>query len=130
MIRKPISKWYEFVLLKHFTAGWQSLGLSDELLANFQRSLLDDPKDAPVIPGTGGVRKTRLAIHTGQGKSGGARVAYVYFESLGVIALLSIFAKNDQSNLTASQKAILKSAVEGLEKYLRSRERPRKRSNV
>lgn len=40
----------------------------------------------------------------GGGKSGGYRYLYLWLERHGVIYLLFLFAKNDQGNLTASQR--------------------------
>ncbi|GJG86025.1 hypothetical protein tb265_12060 [Gemmatimonadetes bacterium T265] len=51
--------------------------LSDAELRAMQDALLDDPQAGAVVRGTGGARKLRVAL-PGGGKSGGARVLYVY----------------------------------------------------
>lgn len=51
----------------------------------------------------GGVRKFRLA-RDGQGKSGGYRVIHFYCEDETVpIILITVFAKNEKSNLSAAE---------------------------
>ncbi|MFC4527500.1 hypothetical protein [Dyella halodurans] len=54
--------------------------VDDEDYAEFQRDLANDPEAGDVIPGTGGLRKIRMAAK-GHGKRGGARVIYYYFAS-------------------------------------------------
>lgn len=49
--------------------------LDDESLRTLQNLLLEKPERGPVIAGTGGLRKLRLAL-PGRGKRGGARVIY------------------------------------------------------
>jgi len=48
------------------------------------------------------------------GKSGGYRVGYVYFRAAEAVVLLAIFAKSDQPNLTAAEKARYKKVIESL----------------
>jgi len=44
----------------------------------FQNEISQAPERWPVVPGTGGLRKARMRL-PGRGKSGGARVLYLYF---------------------------------------------------
>ena len=69
------------------------------------------PTAGPVIQGTGGLRKVRIA-RAGRGKRGGARVIYYYHDSNKPILLLMIYAKADKENLTDAQKARLRKHVE------------------
>ncbi len=48
----------------------------------------------------------------GHGKRGGARVIYYYFVSASQIALLWVYPKNEQVDLTPVQKAALKKIIE------------------
>ena len=64
-----------------------------------------------IIEGTGGLRKIRVAAK-GHGKRGGARVIYYYFISNARIALLTIFPKNEQRDLTADERKALKRMIE------------------
>ncbi len=51
--------------------------LTDAGYRELQRALMDSPELGPVIPGTGGFRKTRWAqARRGKGKRGGLRVSY------------------------------------------------------
>lgn len=69
------------------------------------------PKAGRIIPGTGGLRKVRIA-RLGQGKRGGVRVIYYYYDENRPILLLLIYAKADQENMSAVQKAQLKKYVD------------------
>lgn len=71
------------------------------------------PKAGRVIPGTGGLRKVRIA-RPGSGKSGGTRVIYYYHNEDKPILLLLIYAKADQENLSGVQKAQLKKRVDAI----------------
>jgi hypothetical protein len=64
---------------------------------------------------TGSVRKVRVTTGGG-GKSGGARVVYLYVQARETIYLLLAFPKNVQANLTADQKKALRKLVAKLKK--------------
>lgn len=85
--------------------------IDDQSYARLQLSLVRDPCKGAIMEGTGGIRKIRLAAN-GQGQRGGARVIYYYFVNESKIALLLLYAKNEQPDLTAEQKKALKSVVE------------------
>lgn len=96
------------------------LGESEQ--AAMQLAIAADPEAHPIVPGTGGVRKARWT-RQGKGKSGGVRVIYYYWRTTGEIArqildpevyLLSIYAKSDQSDMTAADRKAAKRFVEGL----------------
>jgi hypothetical protein len=69
------------------------------------------PKAGPIIKGTGGLRKVRIA-RPGKGKSGGTRVIYYYHNEGTPLLLLLIYAKATQDNLTAAQKTQLRKHVD------------------
>jgi len=71
------------------------------------------PRAGRIIQGTGGLRKVRFA-RPGKGKSGGTRVIYYYHDDSRPILLLLIYAKANQENLTAAQKAQLKKHVDAI----------------
>lgn len=54
----------------------------------------------------GGLRKVRFA-RAGGGKSGGFRTIHFYRPGAGPVFLLTMFAKNEKANLTASETAQL-----------------------
>src|SRR5258706_9819388 len=89
--------WARFIELPYFVNKWQHLGLDDNDLRALQVLLTVQPKLAPIMEGTGGLRKLRFARSgEGRGKSGSFRIGYAYFEDFGVVALMAVYAKNDQ----------------------------------
>lgn len=80
---------------------------------SFTRQLAEHPKTGDVIPGTGGVRKTRLKSAS-RGKRGSFRVCYYFFTVNDVIYLIQIYAKNVQEDLTMQQKKDLKQLINSI----------------
>jgi hypothetical protein len=66
----------EFVYTSEFDRLSEGL-LSDEDMRIVELQLLDNPRTGAVVPGTGGVRKLRVATQ-GRGKRGSARIIYVF----------------------------------------------------
>ena len=96
--------------------------LSDAEMKEVEDELLADPRAGAVMANTGGVRKVRAA--QGQrGKSGSARVAYLYVPEQATIYFIIAFPKNVQSNLTDAQKK----QVRGVVAQIRDDDWPRKR---
>jgi hypothetical protein len=89
--------------------------LSRDDFDNFKKKLVENPKQGDVIPGTGGVRKTRLKSAT-KGKRGGFRVCYLDLEERLILFLLFVYPKNEQENLTPAEKAELKQISESIKK--------------
>jgi hypothetical protein len=86
----------------------RQVGLDDDDLAELIKALIERPHLGPVIPASGGARKVRVRL-PGRGKSGGARVIYAIVFRATAIALLDIYAKGDQDNLTPQEcKSIAK----------------------
>ncbi len=79
-----------------------------------EEEIAQDPLRWPMIRGTGGLRKARVARGSA-GKSGGARIIYYYWTTEGAIYLLTIYAKSAQSDLSAADKKTLRKIVESLE---------------
>ena len=95
------------------TRGYQRRAgrlLSHEARAVAEASIAARPDAWPVIPGTGGARKARIAL-PGRGKSGGARVIYFFSMTGGVIVLFDIYAKNERENLSGADKRDIKAAI-------------------
>ena len=76
--------------------------VDDEAYRKFQLCLVRNPNQGPVIPGSGGLRKARLAL-PGRGKSGGARVIYWYNPDTRMIMLFHCYPKGRCENLTHEQ---------------------------
>jgi hypothetical protein len=93
-----------FVETSVFTRRVQALGLEGSL-QRLQAELLANPEAGDVEPGTGGLRKIRIADPSrGKGKRGGARVHYLWLQHKGRIYLVFVYAKNEATTLTATQK--------------------------
>jgi hypothetical protein len=76
-----------------------------------------NPRKGDVIQGTGGARKMRVSL-PGRGKSGGAKVIYVYIEVYGVIFFLFVYTKNQQADLTDAQRKALRTAIQEIKEAL------------
>ncbi|MBC8550065.1 MAG: addiction module toxin RelE [Candidatus Brocadiales bacterium] len=61
------------------------------------------PKAGTIMPGTGGVRKVRGEGH-GAGKRGGLRIVYYFHNKNTPLFLLTVFGKNEKTNLTKSER--------------------------
>ncbi|MHB8646415.1 MAG: type II toxin-antitoxin system RelE/ParE family toxin [Thermomicrobiales bacterium] len=85
--------------------------LPEGVLNAVMAELRANPRKGDVIQGTGGARKIRVSL-PGRGKSGGARIIYVYVEVYGVIFFLLVYAKNQQADLTEMQRKTLREAIQ------------------
>jgi len=68
----------------------------------------------PLIPGTGGARKARIA-RGGKGKRGGARVVYFVMVRRDVVYLIDVYAKNVKEDLTDADKQEVRKLTAALE---------------
>lgn len=109
----------EFIQTKVFSKKWDQFGFTDEDLRLLELDLLEKSNKYPVIQGTGGLRKCRIRLQN-KGKSGGARVIYVNFVALETIYLITVYAKNEQEDITEAEKKEFKVLIEKLEKEVRS----------
>ena len=78
--------------------------LSDEERVAIVNAIAANP--AAGVSLGGGLRKVRVPL-AGRGNSGGARVVVLYAGDDVPPFLLTVFAKNERSNLTASEQAEL-----------------------
>ena len=90
---------------------YRSQYLNDDEYRLFQADLMVNPKQGDVIQGTGGLRKIRVASK-GKGKRGGSRVIYYYLDDKTRFYLLTIYSKNEVTDLTADHKKQLKAFLE------------------
>lgn len=109
-----LTQYYEFVRLPSFERGAEGL-LTEEDVRQLELELLRDPRAGVVVRDSGGVRKVRVATQ-GCGKSGSARVIYLYVEVRAKVYLLLVFAKNEQANLTPEQVRRVRQLVEHLKR--------------
>jgi hypothetical protein len=66
-----------------------------------------------LIRGTGGFRKVWVA-RKGMGKSGGARVVYIWHNERFPVFLVTVFAKNQKENLSMAERYALKKLADGI----------------
>ncbi len=98
-----------FIELPLFTELITDL-VGDTRYAEFQRELLRQPEKGDLMQNAGGLRKVRLRL-PGRGKSGGARIIYLYLERHDTIVLFYVYTKAKSENLTADQLKRLRNAV-------------------
>jgi RelE toxin of RelE / RelB toxin-antitoxin system len=83
--------------------------------------LASDPTCGVVIPGGGGIRKVRFGFGA-RGKSGGARIVYLFSGTDLPVFILAVFAKNEKANLSVSERnALGKMVAAMIEDYRRRR---------
>jgi hypothetical protein len=68
--------------------------------------IAQDPAGGDLIPGSGGLRKRRIAL-PGRGKRGGARVITLYLGEAFPVYAVFAFAKNEREDLSPEQKRVL-----------------------
>ena len=90
-----------------------------ERAKEMEDSIVAAPDAAPVIRGTGGIRKLRWA-GSGRGKRGGIRVVF-YQAGPDVIYLLTACAKADREDLTPADSKALTRLVAAIKKELQGK---------
>jgi hypothetical protein len=100
------------VELPQFTSRARPL-LAEREISSLISYLAVNPSAGDLIEGTGGVRKLRWA-REGMGKRGGVRVIYYFHSERIPLYLLTLFAKNERSDLTMSERSALAALVEQL----------------
>jgi len=106
-----------FIESRWFTKRLQELakGAAEDVLREIQNDLLSDPERGRLVPGLGGIRKARSANPgRGKGKRGGFRYFYLFLEDRGHIHLLVLLDKDEQEDLSASERAVLRDLVQGI----------------
>jgi hypothetical protein len=86
--------------------------LDDDAFIRLQRLLMLNPEAGALISGTGGLRKLRFADQRrGQGKRGGLRVIYYWWNAGLQFWLFTIYDKDELSDLTKAQRDTLKQMI-------------------
>ena len=96
--------------------------IDDERYRDFQNELILNPVAGRLVPNSGGLRKVRMTFD-GSGKSGGARVLYLYLKSPNVIYLLLIYKKSNQANLNPAQLKQLRELAMRIKAVYRNEEK-------
>ena len=108
-----------FIQTREFSHNWDNLGLDDEDLRLLELDIMKNPDKYPVMQGTGGLRKARIALdNNNKGKSGGARVCYVDFVFAETVYLITVYPKNEKDNLSKDERNEIKKLIEALKKSL------------
>lgn len=112
----PISHW---LTLTTITELPEYIRRANELLTEAERKAVIDylaahPLDGDIMEGTGGIRKLRWASDGKGGKSGGVRIIYYYHDPRIPLYLLTVFGKNEKSNITKSERNELAKLVKRL----------------
>jgi len=98
---------------------------------DLQTRLAENPEAGDLMPGTGGFRKLRWTdAKRGKGRRGGLRIIYYYFLADKQIWLMTLYDKNEASDLAPRQKKALKVALEAelaLRQSKRFAAKPRRR---
>jgi hypothetical protein len=82
------------------------------LLIEIQKKILAEPESGDLIPGTGGIRKVRIADpRQSKGKSGGLRVLYLDLPARRRTYLLTLYGKGEKENISPGEKKILRELV-------------------
>ena len=87
--------------------------IDDEEFSAMQWFLVSHPESGDLIPGSGGLRKLRWGAK-GKGKRGGIRIIYYLVKKNKEIWLLSIFAKNELSDLPKEVLAQLRKEIQNV----------------
>ena len=102
----------EFVEAPPFTRHLPEY-LNEDGYRELQARLAANPELGDLMPGTGGFRKMRWAdARRGKGRRGGLRIIYYHFASDRQIWLMTLYGKNEASDLTSQQKKALKVSIE------------------
>lgn len=96
-----------------YIAAAKDAGMSAEEMAAVVDMIAANPEAGEIMPGCGGARKLRVA-KPGRGKSGGYRVITYYAGNVFPVILLTVFGKNEKSNLSAAER----NALAALTKHL------------
>ncbi len=102
----------EFVEAPPFTRHISEY-LNEDAYRKLQARLSENPEMGDLMPGTGGFRKMRWAdARRSKGRRGGLRIIYFHFSSDHQIWLMTVYGKDEASDLSAQQKKALRVAIE------------------
>ena len=90
---------------------------SETMAHEIENAILANPEVGDIVPGTGGVRKFRLADESrGKGKRGGIRVFYLDLPHVAKTHLLFLLTKGEANDVTADEKKLIRDLVVILKK--------------
>ena len=101
---------FEIIELAGFTEDVTEM-VDDETLREFQNELLANPESGDLIPGSGGLRKARIKL-TSRGKSGSARVIYLWLPKAKRMICFMFYTKGRTATIPPAILKLLKLQVE------------------
>jgi hypothetical protein len=109
----------DFIEMEGWARDCKKLGLSELDLGALRVCIMSGPDRAPMIRGTGGVRKARFAPSSwAAGKRGAARICYAYFKQYSLVLLIKAYSKNEKASLSAAEKTSLRTAMQTIKREL------------
>lgn len=90
---------------------YRSSYLNDEDYRSLQDYLIQQPAAGTLIQNTGGLRKLRWNMGN-KGKRGGVRIIYYFELKKSHIYLMTLYSKNEMTDLSAKEKKLLKQLLE------------------
>ncbi len=115
----PHNELVRIVVTKTYERAVRKL-LSETDRQEMEAAIGADPNAAPVIRGTGGIRKLRWA-RSGKGKRGGIRTIYFHHVEPRTVYLLTAYAKADRDDLSPADKKVLARLVAEIKREGNSR---------
>lgn len=86
---------------------------SDAEYAAFQDVLIANPERGDVMPGCGGLRKTRWRdTRRGKGTRGGLRIIYLHIPDANRIFFVDVYDKDEADDLSPEEKRLLASLAQ------------------
>lgn len=124
-----------FVYLDEFEDDWKQLHPNDadeESLWALEVAIdiMMAPSKAPVISGTGGLRKLRFVEEgSNRGTSGGLRVCYAYFPEHNTVLMVIAFDKHEQSTLSSDEKKSIKRVIAFIDSLLTEKSKDKQKQD-
>jgi hypothetical protein len=112
-----------FIQFRAFTAAWDKLGCSNELMIEIERIIAQEPEIGTRIQGGGGMRKFRVSDPaSNRGKSGGYRVFFAPVSNARrTFLLIAILSKTEMANLPKSDIVQLAAVINAMQVELKNR---------
>jgi len=106
-----------------FTRIYDQLIASRKLLSEdfeeLEQLIISNPQTGDVIPGLGGLRKSRVKS-VSKGKSSGFRVDYLDFPEEEITYYVVIYPKNVKSDLSPDEKKIILQMIKEIKKGVKN----------
>jgi hypothetical protein len=111
----------EFIFVEQpaFSAQLKDVA-NDDCYRAFQIELAGDPEGWPVVKHTGGLRKARMRL-PGRGKSGGARVLYLWFKERRTFCLYQLYTKGDVETVPAELLKAIRHEVQRIKQAFQAK---------